>query len=287
MTDLLATAPTDDSDESEQRSEWEDDDGLVLGYWARAEGATEGTFSELTRRASWLLQKYPLQIAGEVVALHADSRVNELYRFLILLRARQLYPNALGDDGARAGLLFEEVAKHALGGYLFSSPPHFVRFGVAGGSRGDNLPLDLAEATEELGRRMSEKVSGEQLGGQGDLGVDAIAWRPFGDNRAGQFVLICQATISEDEWKSKLPSPKWKSGRLIQFLVPPVTALAFPETLSLTPQQTIEGLELWSIPIDRLRLLSVLRDEDLPHDLLQGIRTWSDSMIGRLPMEDE
>ena len=283
VTDQLADTPPDDAEDSERRFAQEDDGQVRLGYWELAEGKAEAAFRELSQREGWLGHHYPLEIDGDVALLRGKIPARAVYQFLVLLRARQLYPSGLGDDGAESGLLFEELMKHALGRYVVSQPAHRVRFGVAGGVRGDGLPQPLHEAVQELSRRMFEKSGQIPNARQGDFKADVVAWKPFGDKRPGQLALIGQATISEGDWMHDEPAKRWTDMRLIRFFARPLTAVAFPETLSLTSPDALDGLMFSSVPFDRLRLLSVLRDKDLPSDMRKRINNWGRSVRGRLP----
>ncbi len=280
VTDELADIPPDDSDDSERRSS---------GYWESAERNAESAFTELRQRSEWLEDHYALEILRDVATPRNGVAPLDIYKFLVLLRARQLYPNELQDDGKESGLLFEELAKHAIGAYMGSKREHRVRFGVAGGGRGDGLPQPLGEAVGELSNRMFEEAGVVNSGDRGDFKADALSWKPFRDQRPGQLVLIGQATISEGRWVHDEPPPnRWTDrrppdARLIRFLARPLTAVAFPETLSLTPPNTLQGLPFSSIPFDRLRLWEVLRDEILPEDLVKRINDWGSQVGARLP----
>ena len=208
--------------------------------------------------------------------------------FLVLLRARQLYKDALGDDGRLSGFLFEELVKYALGAYIGACPETQVRFGLAGGARGDGLPNAVDQAVRELSARLHEPIGRVPDGSTGDFKADVVAWRPFGDRVSGQLALIGQATISEGDWEQDEPARRWTDRlrdrpRLIEWVARPVTAVAFPETLSLTSSTTLHGLAFSSIPFDRLRLLTVLRDQELPEDLADGMRQWGNGVIGGIP----
>ena len=124
-------------------------------------------------------------------------------------------------------------------------------------------------------------------GAKDDYRADAISWRPFGDRRPGQLVVIGQAKISEGTWMDNEPANRWtdktpEEDRLIRFVARPVTAVGFPETLSLTKQEILVGANFSSIPLDRLRLLSSIQMEDLPEDLRERMREWDHSMKLRL-----
>ena len=290
VTDELADIPPDDSSDSERR--FSPDEGTDAGsdgsrgFWEIAEETADAGFEVLRERAAWLGDSYPIDVDGETAALLDDGPTRDVYRFLMLLRARQLYPDGLDDGAEQSGRIFESLVTHALGAYADTA--HRVRFGVAGGYRGSELPNPLPAAVEVIRQRMHEERGLVPPDAHGDYKADAIAWKPFGDELPGQLVLIGQATISEGEWTKEKVAKRWtdkqpSKSRLIQFLARPVTAVAFPETLSLTPRETLKGLEYSSIPFDRLRLLSLLRDAELPASLRAEMNSWADNIADRLP----
>ena len=290
VTDELADIPPDDSSDSERRFSLDEgtDAGSEgsRGFWETAEETADAGFDVLRDRAAWLGDSYPLDVDGETVVLQDDGPTRDVYRFLMLLRARQLYPDALCDGAEESGRIFESLVKHALGAYADTA--HRVRFGVAGGRRGSGLPDPLPEAVEVIRQRMHEEQGYVPPNAHGDYKADAIVWKPFGDELPGQLVLIGQATISEGDWIREKMARRWtdrqpSKTRLIQFLARPVTAVAFPETLSLTPRETLKGLEYSSIPFDRLRLLSLLRDDDLPTGLRADMNSCAGNIADRLP----
>lgn len=282
VTGTLAGVPPDDSADSQSRDQ----------FWGRAEGQAEAAFAELVRRETWLRLSYPLDIDGDVAFLKRPAMSFETYRFLVLLRARQMYDGALGDNGEESGLLFEELAVVALGEYAGGGLSERVRFGVAGGRRGGDLPADLSEALKELSLRMNEEAgnTSKPTDPEGDLGLDALAWKPFGDQRPGQIVLLGQATISEGKWMRKEVPSRWTdrkppADRPINFLGRPLTAVAFAETLSLTSADALAGLasSFSSIPLDRLRLLRVLDDSGVPQVLRDRMNGWVERVRVGLP----
>ena len=288
----LADIPPDDSNESEQRNPQDDpadrDDGEIRdGYWWNADNRAEAVFKELSSRLNCLEGRYPISVADGSASVDPSTGTLEFYRFLVFLRARQMYPGALGDDGNESGLLFEEISKHALGAFLGSGPKSSVRFGVAGNSRGDGLPLKIQDALEELSIRMNEELGEVPDNSEADYGADAVAWRPFPDSLPGQLIVIGQAKIGEGGWKKEEPPKRWvdrgsQAELLIRFVARPLSAVLFPETLSLTKSAELTGANFSSVPFDRLRLLGVLRDEDLPSALLDRMRVWGRGFTDRL-----
>ena len=274
---------------SEISSEPSADDTDAAEQWDSIAQRVEDAFSEIERRAHALSASYPLAIDSNVVSLRDNAERIDVYRFLVLLRARHLYPPMRQQDDNEAGTLFEELVTHAIGLYLGSPLEHRVRFGVADGRRGNGLPLDLPDAVSTLRSWMNEESGSVPTKRGYDYGADAIAWLSFNDGHPGQVVLICQATISENNWMHHGLSPKWTTddhrSRLINFLAPPVTAVAFVETLSLTPPDRLRGIATTfsSIPFDRLRLLNVVSDQDLPEQLRARMNRWATSVQMNLP----
>ena len=293
VTAELAGEPPDVADDAEFRSPREDPDDpegeSLPAHWNKLENSTADAFRELSSRAGWLQDHYPLRIAGDIAERNHGTATHNVYRFLVLLRARQLYKAALGDNGRVSGFLFEELVKHALGAYIGARSQTQVRFGVAGGTRGDGLPNAVDAAVRELSTRVHEPMGQVPDRSDGDFKADVVTWKPFGDRLPGQLALIGQATISEGDWGQEEPAKRWTYAalpdrpRLIEWLARPVTAVAFPETLSLTPSTTLRGLEFSSIPFDRLRLLKVLGDQELPEDLVEGMRQWGNGVIAEIP----
>ncbi len=60
---------------------------------------------------------------------------------------------------------------------------------------------------------------------QGDFGLDVAAWRSF-DDRESKVVILCQCGIGADFEEKPLPPSRW--GKVIDFVCPPLTALAIP-----------------------------------------------------------
>ena len=259
IADELSDIPPDDSDDSEQRNSQDDqeyrDDGQIRdGYWENAENRAEAVFEELVSRFGHLEGRYPISVTDGTASVDSSTGTLECYRFLVMLRARQMYPRALGDDGAESGVLFEEISKFALGAYLGSGPDCSVRFGVAGNSRGDGLPLELQDAVKELSHRMKEEFGTVPANGTADYGADAIAWRPFADSLPGQLIVIGQAKIGEGAWKKGDPPKRWvdrgpQADPLIRFVARPLSAVLFPETLSLTKSEELTGAHFSSVPL--------------------------------------
>ena len=287
----IAQDPPDESIDSEYREEYSenpeisDTSSFKSGYWQKAESLAELTFSELHHRVKSLGDDYPLSAKRQTFIPNSSSHSICIATFLTLLRSRHLYFEALEDDGSVAGELFEELVTHVLTRFLCTSPKNAVRFGLAGGSRGDGLPSNTEEALDDLSNRVKEPRGDVVSTKSEDFGADTIVWKNFKDHLQGKVSAVAQATISEHKWNRKQPSPKWKDGRLIRWLTPPITVVAFVESLSLKSAAFLAGLggQFHSLPLDRFRLLHYVRDVEVPSELKTRIESWSLSMLQRLP----
>lgn len=292
ITAIIAADPLDDSKAAEHRFDYPDDlDDLDppnehAGYWQQAEHAAELAFGELRQRSMWFGPSYPLTLRNGVASASSSFDSDTVASFLTLLRSRHLYHRALNDDGEVAGRLFEDLLPHALRHYLGTTADSSIRFGVSGGSRGGGLPLQVDEALDQLSLQMHEprgELSKSQS--RGDYAGDAVAWKALGDTHRGKLVVVGQATISERKWTEKLPSPKWQSGGLIKFLPRPTIVVAFVESISLTSKAWLDGqpATFSVLPLDRFRILWILRDHDIPDSLQKQMEEWTAEMLERLP----
>lgn len=277
LADELRGDPTDVSDEEEATGD--------SSRWEIAREAAEDSFKELRWRSAWLGNHYPVQFDGdESVIWDVVSPSSELYRFLVLLRAKQLARGSMEAGTPVPGHLFEELLTQATNAYLKDGQA--VRFGLgADGTRGGGLPVSLPAAVDDLAQRMHETAGDNPLGKSGDYGGDAIAWRPFGDRRAGQLVLIAQGTISQEAWLTKQVPRRWQDGRgrVIKLLAYPVPAVGFVESMSLYSSTFWNGAEFNSIPFDRLRIVSLLTDDEIEAGTLEGMKSWTTWAIEHLP----
>jgi hypothetical protein len=274
MADYLRDDPTVDSADEEKTGD--------EGKWAFARGLAEEGFEEVRSRSDWLGTRYPIRFEEpEVLGWDGGSGSRELFRFLTLLRAKQILGAMLDGGTPDPGYLFEELVTRAAGSYIRDS--RSIRLGEAGGSRGSGLPASLPDAIKELARRMNEEASPSVTNGTGDYRADTVTWLPFGDERPGQLVMLIQATISERDWQTKQIPKRWKDGRLINLVAQPVPAVAFVESISLYPGDYWRGVEFDSIPMDRLRIASLLADKDIDPSLLDRLTEWSAWAMSQMP----
>ena len=246
----------------------------------------ESAFVELKSRSNWLGKSYPLLVDNSVVMSYHDSACYRLYSFLVGLRARQMYGGDAHENPAEPSAIFEEIVTEAARQYVCGSSNSRARFGIASRRnhrvhRGDDLPRKFPAAVIRLSQRLSEEAV-PKVQGDGDGGVDAIGWHAFGDRRPGQAVFMVQATIGEGDWKNKPVPDEWRTGQYIHFVENPLTGSAFVESLSMYDDSDLRGLGC-GIPLDRLRIISLIDDNALTAEWGQRMENWTQWLTERIP----
>lgn len=251
---------------------------------AEGQGATglltERVLNELSFRAQVVGPVYPLFIEDAGVRRIADWSARPSYPFLCLLGARVLFKLAVGFH--HPAKLFEQLVAYPLANYIGGSAERF------GWPRLQGEPVeDFETKVTGLARRLGEDVGKMRNIGDAakDYGLDVIAWRGFADgNTPGQSVIVCQCAIGEDWGEKPLSTTSWLE--VIAFTLPPAGALAFPHV----PSRQDGDLYRWhditskgNLPLDRLRLASLLQEERIDRDLLEAMQAWISETIGALP----
>jgi hypothetical protein len=235
---------------------------------------------QLAFRAQVVGSSYPIDVSASGATRRHSWRDRPTYAFLALLGARLLY--RIDWPFHVAARLFERVVTEALRAYLSGEA---VRFGWP--RLEDETIEDFVPKVKKLARRMGEDVGKMRNIGPDakDYDLDVIAWRPFRDPKTpGQLVVVCQCAIGQD-WTEKLVSVRsWEE--VIAFNISPLGALAFPAIPSRDPALMFKWHDITSqgnLPLDRLRLASLLVEESLPTELLDDLRGWIGDRLPTLP----
>lgn len=277
----LAAEKVDAAEEAEERIRMHD---AVAEGLDPATEYVETVLSRLTFRSQVIGDRYQLQIGRSSISRAAEWQERPIYPFLTLLSARMLYK--LPWPFHRPARLFEKVVAVAAAnlvnglGERFGWPPH----------DGDHGGAAFLARVQALARRMNEELGRMRNIGPSakDYALDVIAWRGFDDARApGQIVLLCQCAIGED-WNQKVLSiGSWRE--VVNFNLLPTSALAFPGVPSRAP----EDIHVWhditskdALPLDRLRIASLVEEADCDTELLDDLREWMAEVVPTLPFLD-
>lgn len=237
------------------RQSWEVDEqleeGLTLAQDEEIGIKVDDAVQELTRRGTTIGDGYPFDFDGTVLTA-SDAWHDEAiaYVFLLLLSADGLPGETTGRR------LFEEVTTAALAEYLKGKS---LRFGFP---HRTPVPSHPNDAVDYLAEQIDQpRIDGRRIRKyEKDMGLDAIAWKPFNDDRPTKIVLLANCSTGAN-WNSKLGElsiTKWK--RMINFGCEPVLVFAVPWIPSREDWEEI--VDYGHIVLDRARVASLLSSWD-------------------------
>lgn len=224
----------------------------------RPEAAEIGLIrSEVRRREDLLDGIYPYRAdSAGIYRITTDSRV---YDFL-LLASLEAAPFRQDRDFTLVNHLFDWLVREALKRHL-GAGSEGVRFGTP---VSDGRPQDFIEAVTWLAQQMSVPEGRmDRPANDNDGGVDVVAWRHFGDHRAGFPVILGQCTCQLDfELKvGRIPTESWK--KWLDIGPQPQTALAVPFSIQIGDDRWMKVTSEEALLFDRIRICELLRGRDL------------------------
>ncbi len=253
---------------------------MAAGIGATSE-LTEAVLAEIDRRVQIIGPNYPFESDATGIKYAPDPNRKHVYRFLCLIAARVTYDLDIPHHGPAR--LFEQIVSVALARLVGGTGE---RFGWP--RMPDDPGISFTDKVTGLAKRMHLQVGPmHQIGPDAkDYGLDVIAWRGFNDNPVpGKLVVLCQCAIGRSWREKQLNVAKWQS--ILTFGLPLVGALAIP----LVPSRQDADLHVWhditeggNLPLDRLRLASLISDEGVDEPLLAELDAWIDETLGALPI---
>lgn len=210
--------------------------------------------AEIKRRARIAEDAYPFELSDGVLKWTRDSACTP-YIFCLLLADREFYTP--GDK--QSPKLFEHLVCHTVQKYLGGEAVCF-------GEPRDAMSPGIIDAIEQLAdltgnRKLKDGYDYNAL--DQDLGLDVVGWMSFSDQRWGQVELYVQCT-TDQHWNQKKGDFNIDEWRLIlRWPFIPIKALAIPYVVARRDwDRETPGVLL----IDRLRIASILRLQELPED---------------------
>jgi len=228
----------------EESSGSEPDEFLVDSVW-----------QELVFREILYGDKTPFKVDGRTVKSAINWNDHPEYMTCLIF---SLVGNS--EDSAKSGKLFERITGEAMKNFLHGSAAVF------GHPR--NIRL------EDMCGTMKEKFNCYPPSYRKDRGLDVFAWKPFGDSRASQIVILMQCAAGHN-WKTKLTElsiDAWK--RYIHFASPPIKGFSIPciiSDASSLEEASFDG----GIIIDRVRLYrNIASSQGVNQNLKRELLTW-------------
>lgn len=237
--------------------------------------ALDDVMVEIDRRSQYCGVGYPFQLdlQGSVVRHHAadTSARADVYRYLLLSTRLNMTKDKV-QEGIDGTTLLEELAAIVLRCYLGHERAKSFVFGtaVAGG-----FQAKIAQLCTEIGEGgMFANIDPVQPDANDDK-LDAVAWVPFTDGRAGKLVVFCQCKTGSN-WKDHVSQlqpdaflRRWTSSR--GYLLNPIRAFCVSES---THASKWNGIAAYAgLLFDRLRVVDFLDRAD--DGLMLRLRTWN------------
>jgi hypothetical protein len=228
-----------------------DDDGADI--------LVESVWLELRLREHLYGPNAPIKVAGRVLKSRLSWLDKPHYLACLIF---SLTGN--GTQTTVAGQLFEEVSavavKHYIGGECVIC--------------GFPTPLKVADLAARTGERFIREFPSHRK----DRNLDLMAWRPFGDARPGQLIVLVQCAAGRN-WKHKtkeLAVEAWK--KLIQFHVAPVRGFTMPYIISDVSEFEEHSTDAGLI-LDRIRIYRCTNGVVLDTELKKRLTTWCKGRI--------
>lgn len=237
--------------------------------------ALDEVMGEIDRRGQACGTGYPfvLDLRGTVVRHRTtdNSERADVYRYLLLSTRLNMTSEKVqaGIDGTA---LLEELAAVVLRCYLGPERAKSFVFGtaVAGGFQGK-----IQQLCEAIGEGGAFSNIDPGPADANDDKLDAVAWIPFSDGRAGKLVLFCQCKTGSN-WKDHLTQlqpdvflRRWTSTR--GYLLNPVRVFCVSEAAQPSKWHGLAGYA--GLLFDRLRVVDFLGQVEV--ELMMRLRRWN------------
>ncbi|MBQ9274463.1 MAG: hypothetical protein IJ228_06570 [Succinivibrio sp.] len=261
---------------TEQMAEWGADGDLAVGCSVHAElsdsfrSQLDSVFSMLKMRESWCGKVYPFHCERsrlELCKTRGEMPGRLLYKFLLLCSAIRLFgPSSILQ---RTTALFEQWCERAFL-QLIPAQATCVHFGTA--TDGDpfkgNLYARITKLAQTLNsettKRLDRDIRDLEKAHGGDHGIDLVGYCRL-DEAPPTPVAFAQCTCSWHHWEEKqfeISNSRLKG--CIEDLPTCAEYLFVPFMLRKLNQHFLHESELVTCPIDRLRLLNLFRNIELP-----------------------
>jgi len=170
-------------------------------------------------------------------------------------------------DPLRSGVLFERIANEAMQNFLV----------------GESIPVGFPDTrkAEDIASVLNEHYIYEPPEYRQDRNLDVVAWKPFGDDRASQIVVLIQCAAGHN-WTSKkteLSLDAWC--KYIHFACKPIKGLAIPivitDKIRLEEDSTDAGVIL-----DRARIYRNVGIDIVSNALKKDLEDWCTARLGEM-----
>jgi len=146
--------------------------------------------------------------------------------------------------------------------------------------RGNCKHQTLKEQIDSFAKDIKEKFVEPPSSEKNDDTVDIVAWKPFGDDRCSQIIILAQCAAGRN-WKTKLCSlrlERWK--QYIHWACQPIKGFMVPRIIS--QREWYESSVDAGLLFDRVRIYNLLGDRKLQKNFKAELIEWCTKELERL-----
>lgn len=225
------------------------------------EETLDSVFAELERRKNLYGNDSPFSISSQTIS---PLRSWESFPEYILCLYFSLYGAKNQHNETK---LFELISAEAVKNYL------------QGESIVIGFPRDRSfkDTVQELSKNLYERRGGWEVDAYAkDSGLDIVAWKAFGDKRAGQVVLLLQCGAGY-HWKNKKPVPKIVWQNYISWSSTFLTGMVMPIIINEDKWTYFCGI--YELLFDRARLFRLWQQSTINTDVRASVLKWCKEAI--------
>lgn len=239
---------------------------------ASGEEPTESFIIDVWRELSLRQKLYidcPFTIDKLTIESNREITVNDIYVSCLIMSIFGAQENQ-----HRTSKLFERVTCLAVKKYLLGEAVVF------GWPVEEGETVSIRDRIIELAGYINERYVESPPERYKDRGVDVVGWKPFGDGRPSQIVVLLQCAAGL-KWRTKtseLPLDAWI--QYIHWSHNPIKAFAVPCVVSKRDWHDVskEG----GILFDRVRIMNLLSKETIDDNLSGELNSWAESKLNEL-----
>ena len=233
-----------------------------------SEETVDSAINELDRRSRLYGNVSPFTVSHGIVSPKVNwIDVPELIMCLIF-SVRGVIKEEGKDDGTK---LFERLSKEAVNSY-FGGKAKIVGFPEKRGLK-DQIQSLAEELCEEIGHEVPTATTK-------DARLDIIAWKPHGDGRPNQLILLVQCGAGK-HWpdKKSIQKGRW-AHRYFHMAMEPIRGLTNPEIVA--DRDLKDYSDDYSLIFDRVRIYRAIKERGpLDRALHRSIYAWCKKNINK------
>lgn len=228
----------------------------------------DSTINELKNRFYLYGDASPFVVDGKSIRPKVKWEDEPELTMCLIFSLRGVEKKKGEDDGTK---LFERLSREAVKSYL-SGEAEVIGFPNAGRLREQMQRLSM-QTCEEIGHRCPRPQDK-------DKGVDIVAWKPHGDGRPNQIVLLLQCGAGANfSQKKAISIVAWRE--FMHWSAEPIPGIMIPQIVS--KEDWIDTRDDYYLIFDRVRIYKAIYNKSLSDPGLRGqILAWCKSRIKQI-----